>query len=232
MISTSGLRIFSKLTIDSYQRSCLRSPSFRWFDPAFKPLHAQASVVHCPSTVDSTHFVRTSASQTSIRILADHVDQTRFVRSFVPSRSFHLSSATSTDQGNKSAGDSSTSADDSPPTAHYNMLGVPPTASQEEVKIAFIRLAKQLREDRNTDSSLGCPNAVGEKLKKVDTAYAIIGHPENRRRYNCRKVECPGVRSNIGVLEISRYPSPSESCFLFICIILCLIFLEYVGPPR
>lgn len=228
MISTSGIRIFSKSTIDSYQRSCLRSTSFRWFVPAFKPLHAQASVVHCPSTVDSTHSVRTSASQTSIRILADHVDQRRFVRSFVPSRSFHLSLATSTDQGKESAGDSSTSADDSPPNAkptHYDTLGVSPTASQEEVKIAYIRL----REDQKPDSSNGFPKAVGEKLKKVDTAYAIIGHPENRRRYDCRKVECPGVRSNIGVPEI--YPSLSESYAYFLFLNILYLFLsEYVGP--
>jgi len=110
MISTSGLRIFSKSTIDSYQRSCLCSPTFRWFVPACKPPLAQAAIVHRPSTVDYTQYVRTSASLTSmyrIRILADHVDQSWFVRSFVPSRSFHLSSATSTDQGNESASDTS-----------------------------------------------------------------------------------------------------------------------------
>jgi len=102
MISTSGLRIFSKSTIDSSQRSCLCSPTFRWFVPACKPPLAQAAIVHRPSTVDYTQYVRTSASLTSIRILADHVDQSWFVRSFVPSRSFHLSSATSTDQGDAS----------------------------------------------------------------------------------------------------------------------------------
>ena len=63
--------------------------------------------------------------------------------------------------------------------SHYDTLGIPSTATPEEVKQAFYRLSKELHPDLNPDS----PNAV-EKFKLVSAAYDVIGNPEKRRQYD------------------------------------------------
>lgn len=61
----------------------------------------------------------------------------------------------------------------------YDILGVAPTATQDEIKHAYRRKAMQLHPDRNQDD----PNAT-EKFQQLSEAYEILKDPAKRERYD------------------------------------------------
>ncbi|WP_421657181.1 J domain-containing protein [Leptothermofonsia sp. ETS-13] len=61
---------------------------------------------------------------------------------------------------------------------HYRTLNVSPTATQEEIKRAYRRLAKQFHPDSN------CETASHDSIAKVNAAYEVLGDPESRRSYD------------------------------------------------
>jgi curved DNA-binding protein len=60
----------------------------------------------------------------------------------------------------------------------YEILGVPRTASQDEIQRAYRKLARQYHPDLNRD-----PEAE-ERFKDVSEAYAVLSDPEQRKRYD------------------------------------------------
>ncbi len=62
---------------------------------------------------------------------------------------------------------------------YYQILGVPRTASQAEVKKAFRKLAREHHPDRN-------PNDAGaeKRFKDVNEAHAVLADPEKRKQYD------------------------------------------------
>lgn len=66
---------------------------------------------------------------------------------------------------------------------YYDVLGVGPEASQDEIKRAFRKLAFKYHPDRNK-----MPNAE-EKFKEASEAYAILSDPEKRKQYDARGFE-------------------------------------------
>jgi molecular chaperone DnaJ len=61
----------------------------------------------------------------------------------------------------------------------YNVLGVPRTASQDDIKKAYRRLALQWHPDRTNN------DADGEtRFKEVTLAYKVLSDPEERARYD------------------------------------------------
>lgn len=61
---------------------------------------------------------------------------------------------------------------------YYEVLGVSKTASEEEIKRAFRKLAKQYHPDVNKEAG------AEEKFKEIGEAYAILSDPEKRRQYD------------------------------------------------
>lgn len=62
---------------------------------------------------------------------------------------------------------------------YYELLGVSRTATTEEIKRAYRRLARQLHPDANPDD----PQAEA-RFKEVALAYETLSDPERRRRYD------------------------------------------------
>lgn len=62
---------------------------------------------------------------------------------------------------------------------YYETLGVSKTASQDEIKKAFKKLARKLHPDVAKDQ----PDAE-EQFKAVNEAYEVLGDPEKRQKYD------------------------------------------------
>jgi len=62
---------------------------------------------------------------------------------------------------------------------YYAILGVPRTASEEELKKAFRKLARQYHPDVAKDKK-----SAEEKFKEINEAYEVLGNPENRKKYD------------------------------------------------
>ncbi|HEY4466013.1 MAG TPA: DnaJ C-terminal domain-containing protein [Streptosporangiaceae bacterium] len=60
----------------------------------------------------------------------------------------------------------------------YEILGVPRTASQEEIQRAYRRLAREYHPDLNKD-----PGAE-ERFKDISEAYSVLSDPATRERYD------------------------------------------------
>ena len=60
----------------------------------------------------------------------------------------------------------------------YEILGVPRSASQDEIQQAYRKLARTYHPDVNRDP------AAEERFKNVSEAYAVLSDPQTRRRYD------------------------------------------------
>jgi curved DNA-binding protein len=62
---------------------------------------------------------------------------------------------------------------------YYETLGVSKTASQDEIRKAFRKLARQFHPDVAKDKK-----AAEAKFKEINEAYEVLGDPEKRRKYD------------------------------------------------
>ena len=60
----------------------------------------------------------------------------------------------------------------------YEILGVPRTATQDEIQRAYRKLARQHHPDVNKD-----PGAE-DRFKEISEAYDVLSDPQTRRRYD------------------------------------------------
>ena len=61
---------------------------------------------------------------------------------------------------------------------YYDVLGVPKSASKDEIKNAYRKLALQYHPDRNKSAG------SEEKFKEISEAYAVLSDDEKRKRYD------------------------------------------------
>lgn len=62
---------------------------------------------------------------------------------------------------------------------HYHTLGVKPDAEHEEIKAAYRALASAWHPDKHN-----CSPESTAMMQKINQAYAILGNPEKRSRYD------------------------------------------------
>lgn len=69
----------------------------------------------------------------------------------------------------------------------YDVLGVPKTASEADVKKAFRKLAKTWHPDRNQND----PKAR-DKFAELNNAYEIVGDPDKRKKFDAGEIDAEG----------------------------------------
>src|SRR6185503_12335347 len=61
---------------------------------------------------------------------------------------------------------------------YYKVLGVDKKASQDDIKKAYRKLARQYHPDTNKDAG------AEERFKEVSEAYDVLSDPEKRKKYD------------------------------------------------
>ncbi len=69
----------------------------------------------------------------------------------------------------------------------YAILGVNRSATNDEIRRAYRKLAKDLHPDQNKGDA-----AAEEKFKRVSAAFAVLGNPEKRKRYDAGEIDAMG----------------------------------------
>jgi len=70
------------------------------------------------------------------------------------------------------------------PKNYYIILGIPPSSTQEDIKAAYKRLAKEYHPDRY-------PNGH-TPFQNIQEAYSVLGDPSRRNAYDLRRSRRPG----------------------------------------
>src|SRR3954470_23723471 len=70
----------------------------------------------------------------------------------------------------------------------YDILGVNPDASAEQIRSAYRRLARKLHPDLNPGD-----RTAEERFKQVSAAYDLLGDPDKRARFDRGEIDASGA---------------------------------------
>lgn len=70
---------------------------------------------------------------------------------------------------------------------YYEILGIPKTATQDEIKAAYRTMAKKYHPDKNNGDK-----AAEEMFKKVNEAYTVLSDEKKRKMYDSGYYESSG----------------------------------------
>ena len=62
---------------------------------------------------------------------------------------------------------------------YYNILNVPNTANEDQIKQAYRALAMKYHPDKNPDNKI-----AEEKFKRISEAYSVLSDPQKRKEYD------------------------------------------------
>ena len=88
---------------------------------------------------------------------------------------------------------------------YYKILGVPRSASQDDIKKAFRKLAREYHPDVAKDKKGG-----EEKFKEINEAYEVLGDPQNRSKYDNLGTDGRGSRRVPGRAGRPRRKRPAK----------------------
>ena len=88
---------------------------------------------------------------------------------------------------------------------YYEILGVSTTASQQEIKKRYRRLALKLHPDRNPNDKIS-----EDAFKEITEAYGILSNPQKRSRYD-KRADSSSSRPlqaavMVGMISIGQHP--------------------------
>lgn len=73
--------------------------------------------------------------------------------------------------------------------SHYGTLGVAEGAAPDEVRQAYLDLARQLHPDRWVDASADEQTEAGRRMQDVNEAWRVLGNPGRRLAYDVERRE-------------------------------------------
>ena len=114
-----------------------------------------------------------------------------------------------------------------PQEDYYDLLGIPKTASADDVKKAFRKMALKYHPDRNPGDK-----SAEEKFKKISEAYEILGDQEKRRMYD--QYGADGVRQAFGSagFQWSDFTHADEFSDIFESVLGGGLFEHFFGGRR
>lgn len=85
-------------------------------------------------------------------------------------------------------------------TTHYEVLGVPEDATDEQIKAAFRQIAVVCHPDKTSDES------ARQRMLAASTAYSVLRSPEERAAYN------KSLRGSQKRRHVKKPPPPPKPC--------------------
>ena len=105
---------------------------------------------------------------------------------------------------------------------HYEVLGVPPGATQEEIRSSYHLLASHYHPDRHQGNPL--QELASERMTRINAAYEVLSDPRSRAEYNTSLGHAAGPDGG-RVKETSRR-SPGFWLSVIVAVALFLLVLR------
>ncbi len=75
----------------------------------------------------------------------------------------------------------------SSPGDHYRVLGVEPDTETEEIRRAYLQMARRLHPDFHSDADAATRASLQRKMQQVNESWAVLSDPELRFVYDQRR---------------------------------------------